>query len=195
MSTTPAPTVPQDLARALHLSQVPDATHIGYWREALRPDGSTGYHGARVKSCTEQQARLARGEPLGYCSSVGPGGWGPYLEREIRREAKRRDLMAQLPWPADYCDPAMPEAERHRVGQALNAIVPTMHYAGESWDRIGWTSDTKPWECLMFTGIGSGEVQRNGWVWPQGLCVYVYRYGLVLPAEFYAAADVEPPRY
>jgi hypothetical protein len=188
---TPAPIIPQDLARALQLSQAPDLKHIGYWREAERPDVSTGYHGSRVASCLEQQAKLAHGESLGYCSSVGPDGWGPYLEREIRRETKRRDLMAQLPWPGDHCDPAMSQAERERIANALNAIVPTMHYVSPSWDRLSWPAEgAKPWECLFFQGIGLGEVQRNGWVWPQGLCVYVYRHGLVLPVEF--LADVLP---
>jgi hypothetical protein len=172
---TPVPEIPQDLARRLRLSQSPEARHIGYWREAKVCGPETGYAAAMLRRAVDDLAKLERGETAAD------------LRQQIVQYTEERDIMATLPWPGDHCDPAMPKAKREEIANALNAIAPTRHYAGQSWDRLAWPwVGPRPWECFWFNGIGSGEVERAGWVWPQGLCWYVWHYGLVLPAEFLA---------
>lgn len=177
--TTPTPSIPPDLARALRLSQAPSAKHIGYWREAEIYEEHTGQYGYRLRSAQEDLRKLEATGSCGYTTSAAApfgGDMRKYLEHEIERLPRLRDLWASLPWPGDHLDPAMPEAERERVAALLDRWPITTGYMGYSFDRLN--REYSP---------GTGERAACGWVWPEGLSHYVRRYGLVLPEDFLAA--------
>lgn len=104
-----------------------------------------------------------------------PHAGGPYARLDQMDKAA---AWASLPWPGDHIDQSMTEAERAEVAALLDSAPLVVEYMGFSNDRLD--PESKTWN-------GSCERRAGGYQWPEGLTLYVRKYGLRLDPVFLAA--------